>query len=101
MVRVAEFSAARLDDLVLLTRGLAPGAFVRIDDVESNDPHSPNLAAAFGASVNDAYALRTGRTLDLILVDPTAPAPSPSTRAPDLHLALRGGRLQDVGRPGS
>jgi hypothetical protein len=101
MVHVAEFSAARLDDLVLLTRGLAPGAFVRIDDVESNDPHSPNLAAAFGASVNDAYALRTGRTLDLILVDPTAPAPSPSTRAPDLHLALRGGRLQDVGRPGS
>jgi len=101
MVHVAEFSASQLDDLVRLTRGLAPRAFVEIDDVESRNPHSPNLAAAFGASVNDAYALRTGRTLDLILVNSTAPALNPSTRAPDLHLALRDGRLQVVGRPGS
>jgi hypothetical protein len=101
MVRVAEFSAARLEDLVVLTRGLAPRAFVEIDDVETNDPRTPNLAAAFGASVNDAYALRTGRTLDLILVDPTAPALKPSPRATDLHLAWRDGRLVVVSRPGS
>jgi len=101
MVRVAEFSASRLDDLVLLTRGLAPQALVEIDDVESLDPHSPNLAAAFGASVNDAYALTTGRTLDLVLVEPTGPALKPSTRAARLRLALRDGRLQVAGRPGS
>jgi hypothetical protein len=101
LVRVAEFSASRLDELVILTRELAPRAFVPIDDVESNDPHSPNLAAAFGAAVNDAYELRTGRTLDLVLVDPTARALNPTNRVPDLHLALRDGRLQVVGRPGS
>jgi hypothetical protein len=101
MVRVAEFSAARLDDLVLLTRGVAPRAFVQIDDVESNDPRDPNLAAAFGAAVNDAYALRTGRTLDLVLVEPNAQALIPTNRVPDLHLALRSGRLEVAGRPGS
>ena len=69
--------------------------------MESKDPHSPNLAAAFGAAVNDAYELRTGRTLDLVLVDPTARALNPTNRVPDLHLALRNGRLQVVGRPGS
>jgi hypothetical protein len=101
MVHVAEFSASRLDELERLTRGLAPQAFVQIDDVETNDPHTPNLAAAFGAAINDAYALRAGRSLDLVLVDPTARALNPTNRVPDLHLALRDGRLQIAGRPGS
>jgi hypothetical protein len=101
MVRVAEFSASRLDELVILTRPLVPRALVRIDDVESNDPRSPNLAAAFGAAVNDAYELETGRTLDLVLVDPTAPERHPTNRVPDLHLVLRDGHLEVAGRPGS
>lgn len=100
MVHVAEFSASSLDDLVRLTNGLGPGARVRIDDVVSTDPHAPNLAAAFGSAVNEAYELRTGRTLDLILVEPTSPEPSSTSRSPDLHLALLDGHLRIVGRKG-
>jgi hypothetical protein len=76
MTHVAEFSAARLVELVALTRDLPAGARVRVDDVESTDPRSPNLAAAFGSGLAEALTVAIGRPIDAVLVDPTSPTPA-------------------------
>jgi hypothetical protein len=96
LVRVAEFSAARLEELTRLTDGLPRGSTVRVDDVESTNPNAPNLAAAFGAAIADAYELRTGRLLDVTLVGSTGTLPPLEDAAPALHLQLDHGQLQIV-----
>ena len=96
MVRVAEFSAARLDELVALTVDLPPGAHVRVDEADSADPQSPSLEAAFGVGMGEALSLRLGHPVDAVLVTPRAAAPAGVTF--DRQLRLEGGHLIDTRR---
>ena len=96
MVRVAEFSAARLDELAGLTNALPAGTRVRVDDIESTDPRSPNLEAAFGAGLAEALSLRLGRPIAATLVTPQSP-PLPA-EAFDRRFRFDGGKVVDVGR---
>jgi hypothetical protein len=96
MVRVAEFSAARLEELARFTDGLPRGSIVRVDDVPSTNPNAPNLAAAFGAAIAEACELRTGRLLDVTLVGSSGALPAVDEVSPALHLQLEHGQLQIV-----
>jgi hypothetical protein len=95
MVRVAEFSAARLEELVTYLEDAPDGETVRVNDVESTDPRAPNLAAAFGGAIAEAYAVRTGRSLAISLIEPNALPPSHGDPAPSVRLVLDHGHLRE------
>jgi hypothetical protein len=96
---IAELGQAALDDLVAAAAGLPDEAGVVIEDDRTV---RANLDSAFGTLLGDAYALRTGRRLDVWIEPPVTNAAASGMSPPcetcvRLRLKLDGGRLRKMG----
>jgi hypothetical protein len=87
-VALADLSTRTLDGLASLTAGLPPGSQVVVHDGSTT---RANLRNAFGTLLEDAYRLKTGRSLRF-WIDPPLPAlvaggvAAPCTTCVDLRL---------------
>ena len=94
-VALSTFSSRALDDLVHATAGLPDGSDVVVHD----DPASRvNVAAAFGALLNPAFTVHTGRTLSFWIEPAMSDAALAGLKPPcsscvDLEVALDNGRI--------
>ena len=99
-VSTAELATTTLADLERETASLQDGAHVVITDDRSQ---RINLGSAFGTLLNEAYALKTGRRLNLWIEPPppnidAAGLEPPCATCVDLRLWLTEGRLQQTTR---
>jgi hypothetical protein len=100
MARQARFSSTAIADLIQLTRDLPDGSRVLIEDAAAG-PKVATMSASFGAQLNAAYVLYSGRPLDLALTSDVPPDERiPASRAPTLRLAVVSGRLVPSGPAG-
>lgn len=98
-VALSTFSARALDDLARVTAGLPDGAEVVVHDDPAN---RVNVAGAFGALLNPAFTVHTGRRLSFWIEPPMPDAALAGLQPPcatcvDLEAVVENGRI--VRRP--
>lgn len=93
--RVIGLASTTLPEIVRLVAPLPAGSRVVIyDDVRARATNAPNLEDAFGAMLDEAYELKTGRRLQFQIDVPSSPEAAPTDAA--MRLQLLDGRISQL-----